>query len=147
MTALRTQDGGEAERPGLALLNELSHGGLTKRSDKITLTELWERYRREAQSFLGCVETTKKDAESRVDILLGYFGEDCVVNDLTQDDILGYVTARLAGGITRRSGRRTKPVRKSSPEADRVLLKTMLRVATMGRGKGRRLLRGQPRQG
>lgn len=147
VTSLRTKDRGEAERLGLALLNELSHGGLTKRSDKITLTELWERYRREAQSFLGCVETTKKDAESRVDILLGYFGEDCVVNDLTQDDILGYVTARLAGGITRRSGRRTKPVRKRSPEADLVLLKTMLRWATMVRVKGERWLRDNPLHG
>jgi integrase len=148
VASLGTTDRDEAEQYGKELLAELLRGTPSQRDSTVTLGELWERYRREAPSYLDSTETTKKDARSRVNILLGHFGEQCDVTTLTEHDIKVYTKKRLAGGITSKSGHETKQVRPRSAEADLVLLHSMLRWATTVRtSDGKRWLKENPLHG
>ena len=75
-------------------------------------------------------------------------GEDCEVATLTEHDVRRYEAARRAGGIQRRSGGITKPVRAQTVAADLVTLNTMLRWATTVREpNGTRWLQENPLAG
>lgn len=81
-------------------------------------------------------------------MLLGFFGEDCDVRELTEQDQLAFTRQRLSGGIICRRNRKTGPVRARSVEVDLQLLHTMLRWAVTVRTRsGRRLLDQNPLAG
>ena len=148
ITSLGTTDRKQAEELGKALLADLLRGNTLAAAPSVTLGALWERYSRECQSFLDSVPSTKRDYRSRADVLLGYFGEQCDVSTLTEHDIRVFEAKRKAGGITRRSGKVTGPVRAGSADADIVVLRIMLRWATTLRTpQGQRWLRDNPLQG
>jgi integrase len=148
VASLSTKNRDEAEQCGRELLAELLRGTPSREDSTVTLLDLWERYRREAPSYLDSTEATKRNAKSRANILLGHFGEQCEVRTLTEHDIKVYTKKRLAGGITSRNGDQTKQVRPRSPEADLVLLHSMLRWATTVRTRdGQRWLKENPLQG
>jgi integrase len=148
IACLHTKDREEAERLGRLLLSELLKQELVHLPGKVTLGELWSRFQREAVSFLDNSDTTKKDAISRAAILIGFFGEDCDVSQLTERDQAAYVSQRLAGGIQCKSGRVTPAVRPRSVEADLVLLHNMLSWATTVRvDGGQRWLKENPLAG
>jgi integrase len=145
---LQTTDRRVAEQRARHLLAEMLRSAPLGCNNVVTLSELWERYRREAPSYLDSVETTRRDAASRADTLLGHFGEQCDVSTLTEHDVKVYTRKRLAGGISSLSGRKTRAVRPRSAEADLVLLQAMLRWATTVRiPDGRRWLNENPLQG
>src|SRR5207245_2646513 len=121
IACLYTKDRDEAERLGTLLLAELLKQESVHVPGKVTLGELWDRFRQEAVSFLDNGATTKLDAVSRSAILVGFFGENCEVSQLTERDQAAYVAQRLAGGIRCADGRVTQPVRPRSAEADWVL--------------------------
>jgi integrase len=80
-------------------------------------------------------------------VLLAYFGEECDVRTLTENDQRAFVSKRLAGGI-KVGDRETGKVRSRAAEAETKLFHTMLRWATTVRaGKGQRLLADNPLQG
>ncbi len=115
---------------------------------RVTLGELWSRFRREAVSFLDNTDTTKSDAVSRAAVLIGFFGEDCEVSQLTERDQAAFVSQRLAGGVQRQDGGVTEAVRPRSVEADLVLLHNMLSWATTVRvDGGQRWLKENPLAG
>jgi len=144
---MRTTDRHRAEELGRERLAELIRGAPLVDDATVTLGKLWERYRREAQSFLDSAETTQRDAAARAAVLIGYFGDGFDVNTLTEDRVRAYAAQRLRGGI-RQSGRDTRPVRARSLQADLVLLNMMLRWATTVRTThGRRWLEDNPLRG
>lgn len=118
----------------------------TDQAGPITLPELWQRYSTTAPRFLDNKVTSRRDAEGRVRILIGHFGERCDVRTLDEQDVLEYVARRKAGGIAyvSRDGRAavSEATRAKSAQADLVVLYTMLRWATTLRtaGGGRWLL-------
>jgi integrase len=145
---LRTTDRRVAEQRARQLLAERLRDSSARCNNIVTLSELWERYRRDAPSYLDSVETTRRDAASRADVLLGHFGELCDVSTLTEHDVRVYTRKRLAGGIATLSGRKTGAVRPRSAEADLALLQGMLRWATTVRTHdGQRWLKENPLHG
>lgn len=91
---------------------------------------------------------SRKDAEGHAEVLLGFFGEDCDVRGLTEQDQFAFMRKRLAGGIVCSKHRKTDPVRHRSVEVDLQLLHTMLRWAnTVRTQSGRRLLDQNPLAG
>lgn len=137
VACLHTRDRDEALRLGRQFLAAfLANGRGWSPDRKITLKELWERFRREAPAFLDNHPTTKGDAEARAQVLMGYFGEDCDVRSLTANDQAAYSTQRLAGGIGTPGGRVTRQVRPRSAEADLVVLHQILSWATTVRVAG-----------
>ena len=145
---LKTCDRTEAERLGRALLAELVCGNTQQNDGRITLGELWKRFRIESPSFLDVARTTRKDYRARTTTLLGYFGADCDVTTITPSDAAAYTRKRLAGGIKITEDRITVPVRPRTVEADLVLLKCMLKWATTVRDHtGQRWLKDNPLHG
>jgi integrase len=130
VACLHTGDREQAEKFGCQLLASLLTGEVTTRPSKVTLGELWDRYRGECATFLDNKQRTRKDADQRASVLLGFFGRDCDVRHLSTQDQAAYTRARLAGGIQLAEDRRTVPVRARSAEADLILLHSMLAWAT-----------------
>lgn len=97
--SLCTADRDEARRLGEQLLGELLKDGAPKVTGKVQLGQLWRRYRVECEDFLDNVERTRRDAETRIAILIGHFGENFDVSKLTKNDVRRYEKERLAGGI------------------------------------------------
>ena len=92
---------------------------------------LWDRYSKECVAFLDNTPRSRKDAEGHAEVLLGFFGGDCDVRRLTEQDQLAFVA-----------------VRSRSVEVDLQLLHTMLRWAvTVRTPSGRRLLDQNPLAG
>jgi len=117
-------------------------------SGKVTLKQLWERFKNEAPNFLDNHPRTKDEAEARAKVLIAFFGEDCDVRHFTARDQAAYTTQRIAGGIRYAEGRETPKVRARSVEADLVLLHAMLSWATTVRVPGGgRLLEHNPLSG
>jgi integrase len=134
---LHTHDREEADRLGRQLLAALFSGeGQNVRSSRVTLKDLWERFKVESLSFLDNHPRTKDETEVRAKVLLAFFGEDCDVRHLTARDQAAYTTQRMAGGIRYAEDRVTQKVRARSVEADLVLLHAMLAWATTVRVPG-----------
>lgn len=109
---------------------------------------LWDRYSKECVAFLDNTPRSRKDAEGHAEVLLGFFGGDCDVRRLTEQDQLAFVQKRRAGGIACDKERTTGAVRSRSVEVDLQLLHTMLRWAvTVRTPLGRRLLDQNPLAG
>ncbi|MGH7605672.1 MAG: tyrosine-type recombinase/integrase [Gemmatimonadaceae bacterium] len=146
--SLNTTDRAEAERLGRELLAALLREEETERSGVLTLGHLWERYQRDCVSFLDNDPRSRNDAEGHAEVPIGFFGRDCDVRGLTEQDQLAFTQKRLAGGIICSGDRVTETVRTRSVEVDLQLLNTMLRWATTVRVKGgKRLLEQHPLAG
>ena len=143
---LGTSDRNEADRLGTELLSALLRQDELIECGTLTLSALWDRYSAEfplLQSNLAA----RKDAENRSRILIGYFGSECDVRELTENDQHAFVQKRISGGIDCGEGRKTSPVRARSARADMELLRSMLKWAVNARhGDGRRLLDANPLQ-
>jgi integrase len=114
----------------------------------LTLGTLWDRYHTERASFLDNAPRSQKEAKSRAAILIAFFGADCDVRGLTEEDQLAFTKKRLAGGIVVSPKLTTAQVRARSVEVDLQLLHTMLRWAVTVRSRsGRRLLDQNPLAG
>lgn len=134
---LHTHERAEADRLGRQLLAALLSGEARKvGSGKVTLKQLWERFKNESPNFLDDLPRTRDDAEARAKVLLALLGEDCDVRHLTARDQAAYTTQRMAGGIRYAEDRVTQKVRARSVEADLVLLHAMLSWATTARVPG-----------
>lgn len=152
---LHTRDRAEAERLGTELLAALLRNEHVECGGAVTLGRLWERYRTECPAFLDNELRTQREDAVHVQILLGFFGEDCDVRHMTGADVQAFTAARLRGGITysvQRNGISstavTEPVRARSPEVELRILRTMLRWATTVRVRGgQRLLASDPLAG
>jgi integrase len=146
--SLNTSDRAVAERLGKELLAALLREEELERSGVLTLAHLSERYQGECVSFLDNDPRSQKDAESHVDVLLAFFGPECDVRGLTEQDQLAFTQKRLAGGIVCSEKRTTSAVRARSVEVELQLLHTMLRWATTVRVRGgHRLLEQHPLAG
>lgn len=136
VASLKTRDRAEAERLGRELLAELLRGVQPTKSGPIELAFLWNDFSSRCVQFKDNQPRTRADAERRVDILRGFFGDRRDVRTLTADDQRGYAKARRAGGIVLSDGVITGAVRERSVEADLVILHQMLTWATTVRGTG-----------
>ncbi len=146
--ALGTTDRNEADRLGRALLAALLKDEHIAETGLLTLGDLWERYQRDAVTFLDNHEKTKLDDTCRAQMLLAHFGSGCDVSKLTENDQVAYIQRRLAGGIVYGKDKKTEVVRSRTAEADLKLLHTMLNWATTVRVRGgRRLLDQNPLAG
>ncbi len=133
---------------------------------RITLGRLWERYRRECETFRDTDRTHQSDTATRAEILMAYFGAEYDVERLSKDAQRRYERARAAGGLRYRYERRvvrfgrvfmetvvhvSQPTRARSAEADLVLLHAMLNWATTVRDPratdGAHWLHSNPLQG
>jgi integrase len=146
--SILTRDRAEAERLGRLLLSELLRQEELTLPGRLTLWALWDRYKRECAAFLDNKPDSRRDDESRVKVLLAFFGERCEVRTLTARDQATYSARRKAGGITLRNGKKTRGVRARSVEMDLVLLHAILSWATTVRvSNGSRLLDVNPLAG
>ncbi len=145
---LSTDDRVEAESLGKELLGVLLRNEDVATPEILTLQTLWERYHKECASFLDGTARSQKEAKSRAETLIAFFGADCDVRDLTEQDQLAFTRKRLAGGIVVNPERTTPAVRARSVEVDLQLLHTILRWAVTVRTKsGKRLLDQNPLTG
>ena len=145
---LFTSDRSEAERLGKELLAAILKGEDTGPLLAITLADLWEKYRTECVAFLDNTQRSQREAESHASVLIGFFGADCDVRGLTEQDQLAFIRKRMAGGINCGNGFVTGAVRLRTVEVDLQLLHTMLRWAVTVRTRtGRRLLEQNPLAG
>lgn len=152
---LHTRDRAAAERLGTELLAALLRNEHVESSGAVTLGRLWEKYRTECPAFLDNESRTQREEAVHVQVLLGFFGEDCDVRHMTGADVQAFTAARLRGGIAytvQRNGISstavTEPVRARSPEVELRILRTMLRWATTVRVRGgQRLLASDPLAG
>ena len=145
---LFTSDRSEAERLGKELLAAILRNEDTNPSFELTLADLWERYRTECVAFLDNTQRSQREAESHAGVLMGFFGKDCDVRGLTEQDQLAFIKKRIAGGIHCGSGFVTAAVRLRTVEVDLQLLHTMLRWALTVRTRtGKRLLEQNPLAG
>lgn len=62
----------------------------TPRKEVLTLGALWAKYRRSCQAFLDNKESSRKDDETRAQILIGFFGANFDVTRFTADDQARY---------------------------------------------------------
>lgn len=152
---LHTRDRAEADRLGTELLAALLRNEHVECGGAVTLGRLWERYRTECPAFLDNEPRTQSEEAVHVQVLIGYFGEDCDVRHMTGADVQAFTAARLRGGISYTVQRNgiistavTEPVRARSPEVEVRILRTMLRWATTVRVRGgQRLLTSNPLAG
>jgi integrase len=142
--SLCTADRTQAERLGRALIAALLQPSAELAPRRLTLGDLWERYRTGGRAYLARTPREQADATSRAKTLLGHFGSRCDVRDLTVDDVVAYRSARQAGGIRVTETRVTKAVRGRSVVADISLLHAMLNWARTTRVDGARLLDVNP---
>jgi integrase len=145
---LMTYDRTEAEQLGKELLAALLRNEEITSAETLTLGMLWDRYSRECVAFLDNSPRSRKDAEGHAEVLLAFFGRDCDVRGLSEQDQLAFTRKRLAGGIVCTEKRKTSAVRTRSVEVDLQLLHTMLRWAVTVRSRsGKRLLDHNPLAG
>ena len=150
---LGTADRAQAERLGKALLGALLKGDEIESSRALPLGTLGYYYRTRSVVYQGLSERARKEHDARMKILVAFFGKECDVRGLTQEDQIAFVRKRLAGRIflgTSDEGkeRLTAPVRQRSAQADIEVLRAILRWATTYRVReGLRLLDRNPFDG
>lgn len=146
--SLETRDRSEADRLGRELLAALLRQEQIEVSGALLLGDLWDRYKGECVAFLDNELRTRTEAASHAEVLTGFFGRDCNVCELSEQDQLAFIQKRLASGIAKANETLTEAVRMRSVEVELQLLHTMLRWATTVRvGGGRRLLDHNPLAG
>ena len=113
---------------GRLLLAELLRGEVAAPApDPLLLGHLWRRYSSECAEYLDDGAKSKDEASARV--LIGYFGDGLLVEDLSKDRQRAFERSRMAGGIVIAKGV-TRPTRARSAEFDVALLHAMLLWAT-----------------
>ena len=132
---LGTADRAEAERLGKVLLGALLKGDEIESSRALTLGTLDYYYRTRSVAYQGLSERARKEHDARMKILVAFFGKECDVRGLTQEDQIAFVRKRLAGRIflgmsDKGKERLTTPVRQRSAQADIEVLRAILRWAT-----------------
>jgi integrase len=143
-----TSDKSEAERIGKQLVASLLRDEEVITQAVLTLGDLWARYKTECVAFLDNTSRSKKEAEGHANVLIGFFGKECDVRGLTEQDQIAFTRKRLAGDIANGEKKKTKTVRTRSVEVDLQLLHTMLRWAVTVRTRtGTRLLEHNPLAG
>lgn len=148
-----TTNRAEAEKLGRALLAALLKDEHFSSAGVLSLSELWEQYKTESVAFQDYTMRRRKEFEARVQILYGFFGEDCDVRGLTEQDQVAFVRKRLAGGIVAGQDaagkdKLTRSVRARSAHADLEVLRSMIHWATTFRVRsGVRLLDRNPLAG
>ncbi len=149
----KTGNKAEADRLGREKVAELLSGEEGFSTGRLPLSYLWKRYESDSVSFECYSDRMKKEVESRVQILTAFFGAECDVRTLTEEDQLAFAKKRIAGGIVigkDKGGkdRITPKVRPRSAQADAMVLRSMLHWATTFRiGSGMRLLDRNPLAG
>jgi integrase len=146
--SLGTTDRTEAEQRGKALLAMLRAGGASDAvPTRLTLGDLWERYRTTCAAFAARTPKLQADERSRVAVLLAHFGEACNVRDLCADDVAGYTTARRRGGIKVTPTWTTRAASRRTVVADLAVLNLMFNWAGTARVNSARLLDVNPLTG
>jgi integrase len=146
--SLGTRERAEAEERGKALLAKLRAGRAGEVvPSRLTLQDLWDRYRTACPAFLARTEKQRADETARSAVLLAHFGKQCDLRELAADDITSYTTARRSGGIKVSAEWKTRPVGPRSVVADFALLNGMLNWARPVRVNGARLLEVNPLAG
>lgn len=108
------------------LLAELLRGEIAAAPTlALTLGILWRRYSSECAEYLDNKERSKKSAESSARVLIGHFGDGCLVDDLGKDGN-AHSSARMIGGIVLENGDTTQKTRARSAELDVSLLHGVL---------------------
>src|SRR5579872_6617838 len=74
--SLGTKDRGVAEQRGKALLTKL-RAGTDAVPTRLTLSDLWDRYRRGCPAFAARANKQRADETWRVAVLLAHFGKQC----------------------------------------------------------------------
>jgi integrase len=142
--SIGTRDRSEAER----LANQLLVHLLSEeppRSKALSLGGLWRRYSAESHDFLDNAPMTRYNDAIAASVLIGYFGAEKDVRELSINDQAGFIRARSEGGIRYGIGKETRPVRMRAIHADLSLLKRMLKWATQVKiGPKDRLLEFNP---
>jgi integrase len=145
--ALETHDKDEAMKLGRLLLAELLRGEVCASTAPLTLGTLWRRYSSECAEYLDNKERSRKGSEASARVLIGYFGDGFLVEDLSKDRQRAFERSRMAGGIATLKGA-TRPTRARSAEFDVALLHAMLLWATTVKtGPNTYLLRRNPLAG
>src|SRR5580704_8774312 len=134
--SLGTHDRGAAEQFGRRFLADQLIGELTKADGSVRLGELWERYRTTCPSYLDNTPHVRIDAVTKMKCLLGYFGFQYDVRQLTPSDVLQYIRQRRTGGILRTDGKRSVLVGQRAVCGDLSLLRVMFRWACTVRIQG-----------
>jgi integrase len=142
--SLCTTDRANADQLGRALIAALRQPNADLAPKRLTLGDLWERYRTDCRAYLARSKREHADARSRAEVLIAHFGPKCDARDLTVDDVAAYRAARQAGGIRVSETRTTQRVRGRSVVADIALLQGMLNWARTTRVDGVRLLDVNP---
>jgi hypothetical protein len=125
---LDTTDKDEALRLGRLFFAELLKGEvLASPTRPLTLQHLWRKYSTECAEHLDNKPKTRDGSKATAQLLLGYFGDDFEVDQLTRDHQRAYERARQAGGIVKMNGKPTRATRARAAEQDISLLHTMLR--------------------
>lgn len=127
--SLGTKDREEAERLGRLLLGALLRGDRPKERTPVRLGEMCAAFLAESPQLADNIESSKKDARRRCEVLCAVLGFQLDVSLLTNNDVVQYGARRRAGGIRLRDGVATEPVRQRTIQADIKLLKQMLRWA------------------
>jgi hypothetical protein len=102
-----TTDKAEADRIGRELLSELLREGNVTAEVPLPLGNLWRRYQIEAPQFLDNHAVSKANDANHAAVLIGFFGEQCDVRTLTENDLQAFAAQRRTGGIVAKSGRIT----------------------------------------
>jgi integrase len=114
---------------------------------RLNLGALCARYVERSSTYASYTREMRADVDTRIRVLLAYFGSECVVRDLTPDEVASYSSARRAGGIEVVDCDErwiTKAVRARSVVADLAVLHGMLNWALSRRELGARLLDANP---
>jgi integrase len=123
--------------PGRATFMQVAIPALQSRGGPLRLGQLVDAYW-ESGDFVANEQNTKNSKTSSARILLGYFGHDRLVEDITPDQCKKYETARGKGGIEYtdydatpvgrqlRVQKKTPPAKPRTSQADLKFLRTMI---------------------
>lgn len=101
--SLSTTDHAETLR---AVTTSQNPANSDENSSGVALGRLWDRYRRECETFRDTEQTHQADTASRAAILVAYFGAAYDVDRLNKDAQRRYERARAAGGLRYQHERR-----------------------------------------
>lgn len=145
--SLATADRDEAERLGRDLLAALLTDQPPVRAERLTLGQVWDRYRT-SEAYRDVSARTQDSYAKCMGVVLEYFGTVCDIQTITDEDVRAYRRARRRGGLRTASGMVTKRVRERAVEYDLVVLTIVLRWATTVRtASGARWLSDNPLRG
>lgn len=101
--SLKTRDRRKAEELGkkfaaMMVLNQELVDSDAEAGD-VGLRDLWNAFRKETFESTSIGSTRKEELDSEIEILCGFFGDDCEVSKLTFQDREKFIQARLSGRV------------------------------------------------